>query len=331
MKKTIDAVGIDVAKASLSICIHFTDETECVRTIRNTDTDISKKLLPLLKGSNAKIVMESTGHYHWLIALSLCENGYDVYIVNPILASQYTTKNIRKVKNDPCDARGLARMARVADNLPKPFKDTRNHLLMRKKLGLLASLSKQLQSMVASVSSIKEAQEILGYESSLVIAQLEENIETMKKTMDALEKECISESQKDEKTQEGITLLTSIPGVSEFGATLAVHWFDRDKGNARSWIAYAGSDISVRESGTWRGRCRLTKRGNAFLRKRLYCCAWGAYMHDSDFKRYYETLRKQNRSHVESLIIVMRKIIRIMYVVLETRQPYDAQKCFLHE
>ncbi len=331
MEKTIDAVGIDVAKASLSICIHFTDGNEHVRTIRNTDTDISTKLLPLLKSCDAKIVMESTGHYHWLTALILYENGYDVYVVNPILASQYTIKNIRKVKNDPCDARGLSRMARVADNLPKPFNSTRNHLWMRKKLGLLSSLSKQLQSMTASIASIKEAQEVLGNENSLIIDQLEQHIDDMKKTMDDLEKECVSESKKDEKTQREITLLTSIPGVSEFGATLAVHWFDKDKGNARSWIAYTGSDISVRESGSWKGRCRLTKRGNAFLRKRLFCCAWGAYMHNPDFKKYYEKLRKQNRSHVETLVIIMRKIIRIMYVVLETGQPYDAQKCFVYE
>ncbi len=288
MKKIIDAVGIDVAKASLSICIHFTDGNEHVLTIRNTDTDISTKLLPLLKNCNAKIVMESTGHYHWLTALVLYENGYDVYVVNPILASQYTTKNIRKVKNDPCDARGLARMARVADNLPSPFNSTRNSLWIRKKLGLLSSLSKQLQSMIASVASVKETQEILGDKNSPVVHQLEKQIEKMKKTMDALEKECVAQSKKDEKIDKEIKLLTSIPGVSEFGATLAIHWFDRNKGNARSWIAYAGSDISVRESGTWKGKCRLTKRGNAFLRKRLYCCAWGAYMHNPDFKRYYE-------------------------------------------
>ena len=328
MNSSIDAVGIDVAKASLSICIHFTDGNEHVLTIRNTDTDISIKLLPALKNCDGKIVMESTGHYHWLTALRLHENGCNVYVVNPLLASQYTTKNIRKVKSDPSDARGLARMARIADNLPKPFTDTKNRLWMRKKLGLLASLSKQVQALQASVTSVREAQKIINGDGSPVIDELEKSIRSLKKSMEKLEKECVEYSKKDHNVKKQTDLLTSIPGVSEFAAILALHWFDKDKGNARSWIAYAGSDISVRESGTWRGKCKLTKRGNAYLRKRLFSCAWGAYMHDTHFKQYYEQLRQSGRSHVESLLIIMRKLIRIMHMMLETGQVYDAKKCF---
>ncbi len=332
MDKTINAVGIDVAKASLSICTHYTDDSEKVLTIRNTDTDISIKLLPLLNNCKSKIVMESTGHYQWLVALLLSKNGYNVYVVNPLLASQYITKNIRKVKSDPADASGLARMARVADNLPEPFKSNENTLWMRKKLGLLSSLSKQIQALKASIASVKEAQEIIKVKDSLAIIELEETLNSLEKSKEKLEKECVDESKKNEKVKKEIELLNSIPGISEFAATLCLHWFDRDNGStAKSWIAYSGSDISVKESDTWKGKCKLTKRGNAYLRKRLYCCAWGAYMHDPNFKKYYDDLREQGRPHVESLLIIMRKLIRIMYSVLETGQPYDAKKCFLHE
>lgn len=332
MDKSIDAVGIDVAKASLSICIHYQNDSEKVLTIRNTDTDISIKLLPLLNNCKSKIVMESTGHYQWLVALLLSKNGYNVYVVNPILASQYTIKNIRKVKSDPSDASGLARMARVADNLPDSFKGTENTLWMRKKLGLLSSLSKQIQALQASIASVKEAQKIIKMDDSLIVNELEDSVKLLKKLKIKLEKECIDESKKNEKVKKEMELLNSIPGVSEFAATLSLHWFDRNNGStAKSWIAYSGSDISVKESGTWRGKCKLTKRGNAYLRKRLYCCAWGAYMHDPNFKKYYDELREQGRPHVESLLIIMRKLIRIMYSVLETGQPYDAKKCFSHE
>lgn len=79
--------------------------------------------------------MESTGHYQWLVALILAKNSYDVRVANPILASQYTAKNIRKIKSDIADASGLTRMARVADNLPDTFSDNEKSLWMRKKLG----------------------------------------------------------------------------------------------------------------------------------------------------------------------------------------------------
>lgn len=61
---TISAVGIDVAKATLSVCCRTLAGTETALSLRNTDTDIRKKLLNRLSGFKRKIVMESTGHYH---------------------------------------------------------------------------------------------------------------------------------------------------------------------------------------------------------------------------------------------------------------------------
>ena len=150
--------------------------------------------------------------------------------------------------------------------------------------------------------------------------------------MKDLEHESVREIQKDEKARKQMELITSIPGISAFVALLALHWFQYDQGiTASSWVAYAGLDVSVRESGTWRGISRLTKRGNAFLRKRLYSAAWGAWQNDPYFKRYYEVLREENRSHVEALSIIARKLVRIMFSVLKTERAYDAQLCFPQE
>ena len=112
------AVGIDVAKATLSVCLRSREGKETALMIRNTKTDINKKLISKLHGFDGKIVLEATNHYHWLTALILARKGYNVHAVNPLLAKQYTSGNIRKVKTDKADAAGLARMAQVADNLP---------------------------------------------------------------------------------------------------------------------------------------------------------------------------------------------------------------------
>lgn len=101
------AVGIDVAKATLSVSICDHNGRERALSIRNTDTDITAKVLPHLQHYSGKVVMESTGHYHWTPSLVLREAGLDVRVVNPLLAKQYTSGNIRKVKTDPADARGL--------------------------------------------------------------------------------------------------------------------------------------------------------------------------------------------------------------------------------
>lgn len=161
----------------------------------------------------------------------------------------------------------------------------------------------------------------------MVIEKLKETVKSLKKSMRDLEKKCIEMSKLENEKE--IELLVSIPGISEFVAVLYLHWFDRNKGvDAKSWITYSGSDINVKESGTWKDKCKLTKRGNAYLRKRLFYCAKGAWLHNSDFKNYYDELLEKGRSHTKAIIILSRKLICIMFKVLENNQVYDSNKCF---
>lgn len=323
----VSAVGIDVAKATLSVCFRGPDARESALTIRNIETDIRKKLLTRLVGFTGRIVMESTGHYHWRVALLLTEAGYNVFVVNPILAKQYTSSNVRKVKTDPADAAGLARMAEIADNLPRRFVLSRETLNLRKKLSVIASIAKQMQALKASARQMDEGHEILETGPSKGEGLLAETIKRLEKTKSVLEAEFVKESAALDGGSDRAALIATIPGVSEFCAHLALHWLAMMPGiTAKSWIGYAGLDVSSRESGSWHGKCRLTKRGNSFLRQRLFCAAWGAVMHDNDFKGYYDRMRKDGRPHVEALIIIARKIVRTMFKTLETKLPYDPAK-----
>jgi transposase len=320
----ISAIGIDVAKATLSVCFRRPKADESALTLRNTDADIRKKLLPHLDGFTGRIVMESTGHYHWRVALLLTEAGYKVFVVNPILAKQYTSSNIRKVKTDPADASGLARMAELADNLPRCFALTRETLDLRKKLSVIASITKQMQALKATQRQLTEGHEILRTGASKGEDALGATIKQLTKTADLLEDEFVKESAVLETDSTAAALIDGIPGVSPFVAHLVLHWLAvLPDITAKSWIGYAGLDVSSRESGSWHGRCRLTKRGNSFLRRRLYSAAWGATMSDENFQIYYKQMRADGRPHVEALLIIARKIVRIMFKLLETKKKYD--------
>lgn len=325
-KSDVAAVGIDVAKRTLSVCCRTENGAETALTLRNTEADIRRRLLPRLKNFRGRIVMESTGHYHWRTALILSGEGHDVRVVNPILAKQYTSASIRKVKTDPMDASGLARMAQVADNLPARFSRTAEELSLRKKLSCIEGISRQLQALRATLGQLEESRKILGGGASKAELLLRETIDGLKKTRDVFEKEFVdgSATLQDRGAVENVD---SIPGVSRFVAHLVLHWFAPLPGaSAKSWVGYAGLDVSSRESGTWRGRCRVTKRGNSFLRRRLYSAAWGAVMHDRNFRAYYDELRAGGRAHVEALVIVARKLVRTMHRMVQTGESYDPDR-----
>jgi transposase len=324
---SLDAVGIDVAKAELSVCLLFRNGSTRALSIRNIKTDIINKLIIKLNGFKGKIIMESTNYYHWAVALSLTQKGFDVRIVNPIQSKKYASSSIRPIKSDKADAESLARMALIENKLPKKFHGCPKKLALRKKIGTISSLSAQIQSLVASYKSLTEAKEICGEEISDAERKLEENILALKRIKKKLETEVVAETKKLEDSKK-VERFQSIPGVSEFMACLAVHWFENNKDEDRkSWIAYAGLDISVKESGSWKGRTRLTKRGNNFLRKRLFAAAWGAVMNDEEFKKYYDYLRQNcGRSYVEAIIIIARKIVRTLYILSEDNSIYSHKK-----
>jgi transposase len=59
--------------------------------------------------------MESTGHYHKILFHSLCKNGFEVSLINPIQTDSIKNIGIRKVKNDKIDARKIALLYRLQE------------------------------------------------------------------------------------------------------------------------------------------------------------------------------------------------------------------------
>ena len=319
------AVGIDVSKASLDVCVLFSKE-ELHKVYKNNAKGIVKiiKYLNNVGHTNKfRIVMESTGRYHLLAALMLYENSFDVRVINPLIAKRYYSSFVRKVKTDKADARVLAQIALQEKALAKPFANDKKALQIRQKMGLLASLEKNIQALKTSLKGYFECQANLKIESSEAEENLRALILELSKQVKQIEKEMIELIlSKEKNTQKQKSLLT-IPGYSNTVAALIAQFLDTDSKHPKEWIAYIGLDISVRQSGTWRGRGKITKRGNPYLRKRLYQAAWGATMNYREIRAYYDYLKLKGRNHVEALIIISRKLLRIAFAILKNNTVYD--------
>ena len=156
---------------------------------------------------------------------------------------------------------------------------------------------------------------------------LSDSISQIKKHTYCLEKELEQLADTCDEHTELKKQYQSVPGVSGFVATLITQYLSPTYStDPKQWIAFTGLDISVRQSGVWKGRDKLTKRGNTYLRKRLFCAAWGAIMHDEQFRAYYDLLRSKGHPYVESLLIIARKQLRIMWNLAQTNEYYDPSK-----
>lgn len=321
-------LGVDVSKASLEV-VGIENKVVWRAEISNTRVEI-EGLAELLSrgGYSSKIICESTGHYPLLLGLVFARYGLDLRIINPLQSSKHQKARIRKTKTDQVDGYVLATMCATERDLPKAAQLQPKQVLMRLKQGQLHALDKQIQRMSRSTATYAETYQQLGLGTDSSAGMLQQVLTALKAAKRQLQKELETLFIECVRDHKDIDRIREIPGFSPMVSGLVGSVFDREAKSDRSWIAFAGYDISVRESGTWKGRGRLTKRGNSYIRKRLYCAAWGAFMHYPEVRRYYDSLKACGRNHVEALCIIARKLLRIAYAILVKGKIYNAKIAF---
>ena len=325
--KNCTAIGIDVSKASLSVAGLTKDKTY-IYDVKNTVEELDHLAGKLVKANyTGKIICESTGHYHLKLVSVFSKYPLELYVLNPLQSSKHSKANIRKTKSDPVDAETLATMCFTERNLPKPINSTDDKILIRLKMGQVCFIEKLIQRIRGSVNLYAETYQELGFVESDIQLKLKEMLEQMRNMKEQMLAEIVSLVSAKKENKEDLEDVQRIPGISAPTAALLTQ-FDREVKDGNSWVAYVGLDTSVRESGTWKGRGKITKRGNRYLRKRLFLSAWGAMMHDKQFRAYYDKLRSNGRSYREALCIIAKKQIRIAYLILVRKENYDSSKAF---
>ena len=96
--------------------------------------------------------------------------------------------------------------------------------------------------------------------------------------------------------------------------------------HARALAAYAGLNPRQYRSGTSiRRRTRLSKQGNAALRKALYFPAIVAKQHNPIDRPFCARLSAAGKAPMAVVGAAMRKLLHIVYGVLTSGQPFDPQ------
>lgn len=128
---------------------------------------------------------------------------------------------------------------------------------------------------------------------------------------------------------ERVALITSLPGFGErTSAVLAAYlpasfegWGKPKQITARLQ-AYLGMDPRLRQSGKWKGKVKLSKRGIGPARTALYQAAFCSLAKDPESAAYYHALRARGKHHKQAMIDLMRKHLRRLVAVLLAHQPY---------
>jgi transposase len=94
--------------------------------------------------------------------------------------------------------------------------------------------------------------------------------------------------------------------------------------NKRQLTSYAGFDVKEKQSGTSvRGKARISKRGNRYLRKAMHLPALTAIKHSDRFKAIFLRLVSKHGIKMKAAVAVQRKLLEMIYTIYKTKTLYN--------
>ncbi|HEY9269231.1 MAG TPA: transposase [Methylotenera sp.] len=190
---------------------------------------------------------------------------------------------------------------------------------------------RELQALVQRLAALlqmeRQEQNRFGTAAPLIQPSIKAVLVTIKAEIKAVERMIRDHINRHPDLKDQSKLLDSIPGIGI--ATIArllafvgdVHRFS----DAKALAAFVGLNPTVHQSGSSvRGKSHLSKKGNATIRKALYMPAVVASRYNPTIKAFAQRLKKAGKSNMLIIGAVMRKLLHIIYGVLKSGKPFDA-------
>lgn len=124
-------------------------------------------------------------------------------------------------------------------------------------------------------------------------------------------------------------LLTSIPGIGPINAmtVLAEAGDLRRFGHHRQFLKFCGMDLATMQSGMFRGQSKISKYGNARLRRTFWMAGQTAVMKRTNsfrdkFERYISKDRHNAHLRRKAYTAIAAKMARTVHAVIKHGEPY---------
>lgn len=328
-------IGIDVSKAHLDVALldqqaGFLDEVR----IANEPSALIKLIRRWLKAERCRpdtiVCIEPTGHYSFSAIKALLEEGVPVWLAHP--ADIQSSIGLQRGKSDQVDARRIAQYALRFRDKAQLLDE---HFLRLQELKDLLSLREQYVRQRAAIrvqqgdflNAIQgRAKACFKRSARELTASLERAIKRVEKCIEEFVASVPELSAKRE-------LAMTVTGV---GPVLASELLTITRGftrfdDHRQLVCYAGLAPYPYRSGTSvHGPTAVSHKANKRIKTLLHMAALNAIRLPGDLQNFYRRKREQGKPAMSALNAVRAKIIRHLWAVMESGQPYTPFKADLH-
>lgn len=331
MKKIVkQIVGVDVAQKDLVVCLgrmydDWSPELYANKTFANTEKGMEALVWWVKKQTGqevtARFVMEATGVYHEALAYFLEEKSYEVSIVLPNKISNYMRTLDVKTVTDSTASQAITTfgLERKLDTWIKPKE------IYRK----LRQLTRERDQLIRERTMVKNqlhAEQTEAFPNKSSLQRIKGRIKILDKQEQQIMDEVRAMIAQDDELQKMMVIICSLPGVGMLTAAIVLaetNGFDLIR-NRRQLASYAGFDVMEKQSGTSvKGRPRISKKGNKYLRKAMHCPALTAIQRNERFKAIFARIVSKHGIKMKAVVAVQRKLLEMIFILFKTNKPFD--------
>ncbi len=323
------SVGSDMGKDQFDACISVIDREQNVKPIaqrkfNNNLTGFKEFIEWQVRKCKLSIPvvfsMEATGVYYERLAWYLYRRGLHVSVILPNKARKYLQSVGLKSKNDKIDAVGLARMAAEQKLL---LWQAPNETIME-----LRDITRQRESLQESRTRFNN--QLSSYKcgefvNPLIVKNQQEVIALLDKQIKATEKMIKEKIDSNPELKERINNILEIKGVS----TITVATTIAETGgfemflNQRQLVSYAGYDVVENQSGKHVGRTKISKKGNAHIRRILHMPAFNVVSYGEPiFCNLYNRVYNRTKIKMKAYVAVQRELLCMIYTLWKKNEKY---------
>ena len=309
-------LGLDISKASFQVELSINHKLRH-RQFANRQEGFAELGVWLAKHQAGAVhaCLEATGPYSEAVALYLHEQGHTVSIVNPAQIKAFGQSELLRNKDDRPDAGLIRRFCEKQQ--PAPWQPPPAHY-------------RELQALTRHLENLQETrqQQLNRLETTTtknVVKSLRKLVTHLDAEIKGTEQQLDDHIDRHPDLRQQCQLLESIPGIGKRTATrllAEIEDLSRYK-SARQVAAYAGLTPRNNRSGTWRGQTRLSKTGNARVRKALFLPAMVAKRHNPVVRSFCQRLARHGKNKMQLVGAAMRKLIHIAFGVLKSGKVFN--------
>jgi len=238
--------------------------------------------------------------------------GHQVYVIDGYRLNRYRESVGGRAKTDRKDAELLLRyLEREGQDLrtwipPPPGYTSLQRLLHRRATVVQARMS--LMQSFADVPELKSA-----------IRSLLQRFQQL----DRLLQKRIAQVASETGIRAEVRRCQAVEGIGPLTAAALANTFRRGAfSSSDAFIAFLGLDVRVRESGTYKGRRRLTKQGDSEIRRLLYNAAMAAKRSSPRWRAAYDRYLQRGLKPTQVFVILARKLARIAFALMKNQSDY---------